>query len=653
MADAAGLDEIGTLKNFAIRPEDTKLRLTWRFVKTYRKIIFAVCWAIFPIPLIVIYDSLEIRCAYVVLLMAGYWVSECFPMAVTSLIPIVLFPSLGILDTIDTCTCYMNDTIMVFIGGLILAVAIEHCNLHMRIALGVVKMVGFSHAKLLGGLCAVTTLISMWVSNTAATAMMVPIIFAVLRELEQVLDQVFVKSFKYKSCRKSSNGLDGDLKFDLDLDLQGRTQRGVPDRNGPREAGRSGVSKLNIHRAIAMDGLFNDNNISSEIRPTRVTRAYMLAAAYCSTFGGTGTLVGTGTNLTFKGIYESIFPTAETISFTHWMIASFPQMVINSFLTWLYLRIAYLGYLRPRSKDAQLAAIGAEGEAITRQVIQEKYKDLGPLSFHESGVTVLFIMCVLLWIFRKPEFIVGWAELLTDVELKDSVPVIFVSILMFFIPKDPSFIHSFSRDPAKRPKSSSEGLMTWKIIETKMPWGLIFLLGGGFAISRGTVNSCLAKKVGESMLPLQHLPPIVILFLVCLLIGTITEFTSNVGIANITLPVIAQMCVVMKLHPMYLMVPATLMCSFSFRLPVGTPPNAIIATQGHIPTKWLITGGFAPAIYSLIVQVILFPTWGVYVFGISDFPEWAVPQMLNANNNSMLQWMMNIGSTRIEQDYTL
>lgn len=118
--------------------------------------------------------------------MAGYWVVECFPMAVTALLPVVLFPSFGILSTMDTCACYMNDTIMVFIGGLILAIAIEHSNLHMRIALGVVKMVGFSHARLLGGLCAVTTFMSMWVSNTAATAMMVPIIFAVLYELEQV-----------------------------------------------------------------------------------------------------------------------------------------------------------------------------------------------------------------------------------------------------------------------------------------------------------------------------------------------------------------------------------------------------------------------------------------------------------------------------------
>lgn len=106
----------------------------------------------------------------------------------------------------------------------------------------------------------------------------------------------------------------------------------------------------------------------SEIRPTKITKAYLLAVAYCSTFGGTGTLVGTGTNLTFKGIYESTFPEAEGINFTDWMIASFPQMVVNSFLTWLYVRIAFLGYLRPHSKDAQMATIGREGEAVTNRV---------------------------------------------------------------------------------------------------------------------------------------------------------------------------------------------------------------------------------------------------------------------------------------------
>lgn len=92
-------------------------------------------------------------------------------------------------------------------------------------------------------------------------------------------------------------------------------------------------------------------------------------------------------------------------------------------------------------------------------------------------------------------------------------------------------------------------------------------------------------------------------------------------------------CVAMEIHPMYLMIPAALMCSFSFRLPVGTPPNAIITVAGYIPTSWLIAGGCAPAIYSLIVEVILFPTWGVFIYGIKEFPDWAKRIYMENNTN--------------------
>nr|XP_031830192.1 protein I'm not dead yet-like [Nomia melanderi] len=518
----------------------------------------------------------QIRCAYVILIMGGYWITECFPMAVTSLLPVVLFPMLGVLGTAETCSCYMNDTIMVFIGGLVLALAIQHSNLHLRIALGVMKMVGCSHARLLAGVCAVTTFISMWVSNTAATAMMVPIIFAILDELEQAgLCQIF--------------------------------DTAPIDSEDPEE--------------------------EPELEPTNLTKAYLMAAAYCSTFGGTGTLVGTGTNLTFKGIYESTFPAAEGVNFTQWMIANIPQMVINSFLTWLYLRIAFTGFLRPRSRDAQLATIGEEGEAITNRVIQARYKDLGGITFHETGVAVLFGTCILLWIFRKPGFIRGWSEAITDINIQDSTPVIFVSILMFFIPKDPKFIYNYNSDPAKRPKRSSEGLITWNVIEKEMPWSLMFLLGGGFAISKGSIASGLAQTIGNALMPLRVLPPPLILILVSMFIGTITEFTSNVGIANITLPVIAQMSVAMKIHPMYLMIPATIMCSYSFRLPVGTPPNAIISMMGRIPTKWLIIGGCGPSIYSLLVQSMCFFVWSSWIYSANEFPSWAAETVESGENS--------------------
>ena len=134
--------------------------------------------------------------------MALYWLTDCLPLAVTSFIPVVLFPALSIMSTADICACYMNDTIMVFIGGLSMALAIEYCNLHMRIAIGVMKTVGCSHRRLIAGLILVTTAISMWVSNTAATAMMIPIITAILQELERVEYSVIFHSLTYFSSEK-------------------------------------------------------------------------------------------------------------------------------------------------------------------------------------------------------------------------------------------------------------------------------------------------------------------------------------------------------------------------------------------------------------------------------------------------------------------
>lgn len=98
----------------------------------------------------------------------------------------------------------------------------------------------------------------------------------------------------------------------------------------------------------------------------------------------------------------------------------------------------------------------------------------------------------------------------------------------------------------------------------------------------------MSAQIGNALKGLDQLSPFVILFVVCLSCQILTEFTSNVAISNIILPVVAEMSRAVKIHPLYLMLPAAVTCSFAFHMPVGTPPNAIIAGAVNIRTKDMV-----------------------------------------------------------------
>ncbi|HEY9428650.1 MAG TPA: SLC13 family permease, partial [Gemmatimonadaceae bacterium] len=119
------------------------------------------------------------RTAAVALLMAVWWVTEAIPIPATALLPLALFPTLGVLDASNAAAPYANDLIYLFMGGFLLAVTMERWGLHKRIALRIMAWVGTSPNRLVLGFMLATAFISMWISNTATAAMMLPIALAV------------------------------------------------------------------------------------------------------------------------------------------------------------------------------------------------------------------------------------------------------------------------------------------------------------------------------------------------------------------------------------------------------------------------------------------------------------------------------------------
>ena len=120
--------------------------------------------------------------AAVTVLMAIWWMTEAIPIPATSLIPIAAFPLLGIMPSKDATTPYANHLIYLFIGGFFLAVTMERWNLHKRVALRTIQLVGMSPSRMVLGFMVATALLSAWVSNTATAMMMVPIGLAVIRQ---------------------------------------------------------------------------------------------------------------------------------------------------------------------------------------------------------------------------------------------------------------------------------------------------------------------------------------------------------------------------------------------------------------------------------------------------------------------------------------
>ena len=450
--------------------------------------------------------------------MALWWVSERVPLGITSLLPIVLFPLLGIMNGKAVSSVYYNHVIFLFIGGFLVALAIQKWDLHKRIALGILHLVGGSPTRIMFGFMFATGFLSMWISNTATTMLMVPMAMAVIAQLGEI------------------NGVERVRSYQIGL---------------------------------------------------------LLSIAYSASIGGIATLVGTPPNLSFSRIYNIYFPDLPEVSFADWFIFAAPISMILFVGLWFYARHRFI------KKQPAL-------KHLEHSEISDTYRQLGAPSFEEKVLLLCFAALVALWFFRADIVIGnfhiwGWSNLFKNPKFfNDGTVAIFIAMILFIV-------------PSKQQKGAY--LMDWKTAE-RIPWEIILLFGGGFALASGFKESGLSEWFGHQLDWLKNVHPFVLILAISTLITFLTELTSNTATVETFLPILAGLATSIHVHPLMLMLPATVAASLAFMLPVATPPNAIIFGTNRITISDMARAGFALNIIGIIVVSVMTYFWGRVVFGI-------------------------------------
>ena len=466
------------------------------------------------------------RAAAVALLMAVWWITEAVPLAITSLLPVLLFPLLNVMQAKKVAPIYFNHIIFLFIGAFIVALAMQRWGLHKRIGLKILTWIGVGPRRVTLGFMVTTAFLSMWISNTATTMMMIPIALAVILKLEETV-------------------------------------------------GKKELFKFNI--------------------------GFFLGIAYAASIGGIATLIGTPPNLSFARILHIYFPHAPEISFATWLSFALPLSILFLILVWLFLTTLYSP---PKEKFK-----------IDSEVFKEEYRKLGPFKFEEKVVLVIFALMAFLWILRVDikigGFVIpGWSSVLGVADfVDDSTVAVLMAVLLFVIPSK---------------SEKGRRIMNWATA-VKLPWDIVLLFGGGFALASGLKESGLSTWLGNQLTGVSVLHPIFIIMLICTMLTFLTELTSNTATTEMVLPILAGVAVAIKINPLLLMVPATLSASCAFMMPVATPPNAIIFGTRRLRIADMAKTGLLLNILGMILITLTIYFLGRLALNIdlAQFPDWA------------------------------
>jgi sodium-dependent dicarboxylate transporter 2/3/5 len=445
-----------------------------------------------------------------VLWMAVWWISECVPIPVTALLPLVLFPLLGIQDLPATAAHYGRDIIFLFIGGFLLALGVERSGLHNRFALWTVSRIGASPPRLVMGTLLASGALSMWINSTAAVLVMLPIALSLLR------------------TTGSEKGFGAVLA---------------------------------------------------------------LAVSYGATIGGMATPVGTPPNLVMMAMWKQEFPTEPALGFGQWMLFGVPYAFLFLGITWLLLtRVLF------RLPGAA---------SVERHALRTQLKALGRASRDERIAGIVFACTALLWmtgddiVFSEAFTLHGWRGWLGLQRMSDPAVGMLGGLVLFVLPS----------------KGEKRTLLDWDFAQQRIPWGVVLLIGSGFAIAGGIDASGLSSTICQALVGWRTGSDVLQVGAIATGVTLLSELGSNTAVASLVLPILARTAEAWGMAPLMVMIPATLAASCGFMLPIASPMQAIVFASGHLSVKQMVKVGVWMDLVGVALLMGLWALLGGVVFG--------------------------------------
>jgi sodium-dependent dicarboxylate transporter 2/3/5 len=335
------------------------------------------------------------------------------------------------------------------------------------------------------------------------------------------------------------------------------------------------------------------NSSGSDTGDLNFGRALMLGIAYACSIGGISTIIASPPNAIVVGMVKSMYN--YTITFVDWLIIGMPLAAVTLVAAWLLLT----KFLFPARSLSRSDAHG---------IIVKEVEQLGPITRQEKAVAIVGACMASLWVIGDLVF----KHIPALAFVSDSTVAIAGALLLFAWPLN---------------LKKGEFLLDWSTA-AKIPWDVVLLFGGGLALANAFNQTGLTHYVATQFHQLDGLHVYVIIALISLFTTTLTEITSNTAVASLLVPVMGAVAVAVGINPLGAMMTTGLAASFSFMMPVATPPNAIAYGSGCFTIRNMALAGIWMNLltYVLLVAMICFAwplLWGQNLFVT---PQWALPQ---------------------------